>query len=767
MTAFTAPSRILRSAEFQPYIQRVGSTPLPEIGLVNETSQANGWKPDYQLRCLDLSYGVWPRSSVARFDHVSASGRLAPIEETLGEYWLDDMVRLVGFFPLAGTSAAVDPTSGGGGEGVVLFEGVLQRQSFRVQTAGGREDEGMQLVAIDGPTIDNLAPEHLIRGRWIQDLGQAEGTITLIDTPGVPAVFNRGGMPNMMSPDQFDVDDEATELDLQASAFTFDGDYRAQYWTLRKALLSILVYWLYGRQGEPLTRSSTLEWYTYQALTGLDETAGGGAERWTGLDAILPEVDVQGLGVYDALARVCAAGGFEMAIAPRLGRPAPTGDGVVAADRLYEIRIWRAGGGPENTLKLRKRVDALVEDLPPEEELAQNNVNILSALRDATGVRNHVVAVGRTLLEVTVPLKPLWSPDDVSSATVNAELHGKVEAGSAASEYTQRHTSKGSDFGDYGHVGRLWGIDCTGSFSASGYGSGDALYHHDPDGFDWLALLGIDGEDDLTAARTAGGVTDPIAWTRRERRALPLNRPGTDHMLRPYRLEASEDGGETWTEINLGNALRVQRESFAVFLEIPNLAEVNTKTFSGDVALASTAELSYWKLITTKALQFRLTCLIEADHAARYDALPGAGTSGTLHNRAIVVESDVVEVWSSPDSLLNDGSTWERIHDGGYSNSTAGADRSQNLEDLAKRVRDTQGLTRIALSAATWVMDPGTFAVGDTIPGIDGRSLGLGRAVEGGDRRSPSIIGWQMIGWPEQAQGIQIDIGDSSLRRGV
>lgn len=280
--------------------------------------------------------------------------------------------------------------------------------------------------------------------------------------------------------------------------------------------------------------------------------------------------------------------------------------------------------------------------------------------------------------------------------------------------------------------------------------------------------MGIDGGDDLTAARTANGVTDPIAWSNRERFALPLTRPGIEQLASPYLLEVSEDGGSSWTLLNASGLFVPLRDQFGIKLNVDNLATVNKDRYSGGSELDSPPDDSWWKLITTKQLQFRLTCQIEADHAARFDAPRDAGSGGTLHTRAALVESEAVEVWASPDSILNAGSTWERIEDGGYGTSSAGADRTANVQDEAERLRDTQGLVRFSISGSTFIMDPGTFQVGDSIEAIDGRAIDLGRTAPGSSTaRFPSVVRVGIIGWPENAQRIEIDLGDNAIRRGV
>ena len=776
MTALTLPTRALDTATFDVYTRQVRSGTPPELGTLDDAG-TGGWALDYELRFRQLRFAAWPSSGFAQLDYIPLSGGFDPIEENLlNNYWIDDQVRIEMFPPVFSSGAPIGIATGtaggdtdrGGGStsgGVMLFEGVLARQNFGVRATGSRDDEDTGLVAIDGPTIDNLDPAHVVRGRWVQDPGESAGTPYLIDAPQVPATFNAGGRPNMMPTLPMTGHDGG--LGLSAQLFTFDGDYRADYWTARDAIVSTLVMWLYGHStagGTAKTRSATLETLTAKAL--LDDEIEGA--RWVGLDAILPETSVQGLSVYDAVAKICAAVGFEMPVPPPLGRRPPEADEEeeqVAPDRLYQVRLWRSGAGPDGSLRLQKRPPHSAASLTATQELKQNNVDQITGLVDATRSRNHCQATGPVLIETTVPLKPMWASADVSGAGLTARLQQMV-LGNDTEQYTQRHVKDGSDFKTYGHVGRFWGVDCTGEFRAAGLGyTTPSDLAHDADGFDWLGHLGIDGDDALTAERTANNVADPIRWTNRPRKAMPLTRPGLVELKQPYILEVSEDGGTEWIELP-AQSYKVHADRFTVQLtDIANLAMVNADTYIANAG-SPAIDASWWGLIKTNNLRFRLTCLVEADHASRYDATPVAG-SGSLYPRTSLVRSSAVTVWSHPGSILNGGSTWVKIDDGGYGSSTAGADREQLLQDLAQRIQDKQSPLRISVSGGTWIMDPAMLQVGDRILGIAGRNLPFLQTTPSGEVRSPSVVGVTLTGALEGAQGISFDLADEAMRRGV
>jgi hypothetical protein len=783
MTALNTPNQTMPAAVFDVYVKAVYGTP-PEGGIIDSASDAeNGWSLAGNLRFNELRMGAWPRSGTADFERLPLDGVIDGFELGLFGYGPDDQVRVVMVPPTVGTSVATDPDpTSKEGTGVVVFEGSLQITGFGMSgaTATRDESETVTLVGTDVAAIDNLRPEHYVIGRWY-----AQGTTptpVLIDGPSLPCVFNAGGRPNRSAAPKVDADTGEAPNVMQAYLFSSDGgasggDPAAEYWTVKEALRHLVVCWLFGilesaggdAQGE-LPRAVDLEPETYSALF-TDDASG---DRWGGLDKLLPEVDVQNLGVFDAIHQVCEAAGYRMAVLPRMGRPLPiANEGESAtrvADRLYELRLWRAGAGPENALRIANR-EGVNGAATAAELLADFNVSRLGGVRDSSSVRNNISACGRTLIETTVELKPMWDPadvDDLSEAGGTlGQRHHSFPKGLDGDPYHQRHVKDGKLYEQYKHVGRLWGLDETGAFASTGYDSGD--YEHDAAGFDWLTHLGIDGEDDLTAAREANGVDDPIRWAKRPRTPLKLSRPESVAIGQAYKLEVSEDGGSYWYEIPQSAATLVREGFFGIMLTADNLATVN-RFNAGAQSKGATAlpSESWWALFNDdeQLLRFRITCLVEADHAARFDAPIDAGAI-TRTPRAMRVDTRLTEVWQSPSSTIGDA-TWKRLDDGGLVASAAGADRTDNLKDLAERLRDERGQLRYSIGAESFIAEPSAFAVGDVVTGIDGRNLDFGLFLDSsGTMRYPSIVGMTITGWPEREQKVAITIGDEAARRGV
>ncbi|MCC6679861.1 MAG: hypothetical protein IT445_03065 [Phycisphaeraceae bacterium] len=677
--------------------------------LVN--GESTGWVFDPALRCEQISYRKGPNPGRAIIKPIvlpsGGSHRptdLASIQLILANYACDYQVKV-----------EVQPLDG---EPVIAFEGVLMRAEVfaeRLDAASDREDG--TLIATAMPVLDNTLSDHLISGRWIVD---ATPAVWVIESPGVPAVFNVDGKPNMAPSNSTRITAAGLET-LTALAFNFwgDNDSVGTWWTPREAIRTLLTFWLYGTTsggGEALSRTCCVSGELMEILA---DTAGAD-DIW---DARLPETNVHGLGVLDALHAVCRNAGLEMALMPDLRSEAEVDE---TEDRLYRLYIYPRNKGRLNTLKLQRR--PLMDDITPEASLQQNDISRVRLLRDSLRTVSQVHARGLSLIEASFKLKPMWDPDDLaadSDSTDANQMQGDPDKSGLT--YSARHVQGGADYDAYQHVGRLWGIDCTGDFSAHGYPEAAALYYHDPDGFDFVNYLLLDAANAIADERTALGITDAIAWCRRLRLPHPIRRPDGSLKGIDWVLEVSEDSGSSWTKIDL--QFSVAREMFAIMLtgaEIANLAAVNAATF-GTKAEPALAD-SWWTKILGKTLLFRLTCCIEADHAARYDATISAA-SGSAYERGKLLVSDIAEYWAAPGSInaLTSASGYVKLnHRGIIAPTSAGVSYVTNLRHQAELMRSSWEQIPIAGIAATWVMDLGKWRLLDRITSIVGRDIQLG-----------------------------------------
>ena len=217
-----------------------------------------------------------------------------------------------------------------------------------------------------------------------------------------------------------------------------------------------------------------------------------------------------GMHVLDALDAVCHASGFGFACLPLAlvlaqlpnGTPKPEG-----LDRPYVLRIWRLATGPLTSLRLAPRGGF---EGDPAADLPNNSVSSISGARDASGSVNTVSAVGRCYLQATVPLKPLWSPGEVwrgndgGGLDTPEQLQTKPDPSLNldSTDYWMRHVAHGGEHDAFGHVGRLWGVDCTGELADSLYDGNTPLYEHDPAGFAGWAFLPLPAPRWTSPAKT-------------------------------------------------------------------------------------------------------------------------------------------------------------------------------------------------------------------------------------------------------------------------
>ena len=695
-----------------------------------------GYQWDPLLRVEDIEWKSGASPGHARMTVVPINTSQA-VEDLLAFYSVDDQVRIFA----QPADGALDTA------GKVLFTGALQRSSFNITREGEREREVLELIAVPLPTLENQHTEKLIRGRWLYHTSfDADSTaVEVIESPALPAVFNLEEKPNRHKDKTFESFGGAvgSATPIEWYPFTAEEDPDAQWWTVREAIKSVLGHWIYGIS-DALDTTLWLETATRDALNGTANTG-----RWAGLDQRLPELDVHGMGPLDALQAICDAAGFEMSVLP-----APASE---AASRDYQIRLWRRGAGPENDLKLSSR-GGVPSD--PGRALKTNDVSQVHGMFDAVPIRNEVVARGRVLIETSVPLKPLWNPGDVDGTTVD----GALQDDDGNTSYHQKHIAGREQFGDFGHVGRMWGLDCTGGWAAAGNGYTSGLYQHDSDGFDWVSELGIKNSA-LDTERDNLGITEDVRWSYRVRHALPLRGPSEQEVGTEYALEVSEDGGSSWQRIT-SVEFQTLREWFGILLTgsaVANLASVNADALRTD-AQSVDPSASWWQLIKDETLQFRLTCTVEADHGARFDAFRQA-SSGSAYRKGRYLELPSAEQhWRATNSIFNSSGDFQKT--AGYSIFTRSGELITQVSDAAKRQRDAGEGRRVSVSASTWLMHLERWQVGDRIRGISGRNLAL-TSNAGDSERAPSVVGLTFRMGDGNRQMVRLHLSDAAMTEGV
>jgi hypothetical protein len=711
--------------------------------------ESGGWRFDPRLRCQEVVMSAGLNMGHALINYVQPHGAPVPIEDIIADYHPDDQVR-VELYPY---DDARGRDSEAEGSGLILFEGPMTRIPLSLVAQADDTREKADFICTPLPTLTNKAS--VVTGRWYEG-GAAAWSV--IEAQDLPAAFNYKGRANM------DADDAhaaaangAPGGGLTARPFTHDDDPAGEYWTVNAALASLLVQWLYGNGETTRDRTFGVEKETLDALSAAEAPGG---ERWSGLDDVLPETDVTGMHLLDALDAVCRAGGFRWAIEPDIS----TQD---SGDRRYLLNIWRRFAGPPKDFNLPKRgrfgsVNATVRDTA--------GLNRYTILRDNAAIINDVTARGRTEIEATVPLKPLWSPGDVEATSPAPATHALPNPYSDT--YHSKHVQGGSSFNSFAHVGRMWGVDCTGASTAGFYPEADAAYTHDPAGFDWLGLFAIPGDDPvdpITAERSANGISTPINWIKRIRHPRELTRPAYRLAGRRYVLQVSENSGSSWTDITDRMSFTTLTDFFGVMLTgVPNLAAVNAATLGTGQAPAIAD--SWWQKLLDKTLRFRLACNVPADHAPVAKIISYNDSSGSEYIASELIDVDVTETWSapSPGNVLG-ASTWQKIV-GAQGNASLGGDLIGPVVDAAVRLLDARDGTRIEIGADGFLLQPWKFPLGASVRGIQGRNIGLA-SNGGGPTRYPEIVSKRLVlSGPTgggEAQGMYLSLTDTAITEGV
>lgn len=704
----TAPTSSSISPTLQQFVQvrRAGDGALPIDGSDSD------WTVDHNLVCESVRWQKGAKVGQARFTYQPTGKFDSSFEMMLGGYSTDDQVRVI-LLPYDDQLQSAPATAAGG---KVIFEGVLMRHQFGAQKNQGADVESVSFTAFALPVLDNIHVRHIITGRWMADerelfVGSSSGIDPiLIDSIDLPPVFNFRGRPNMHPTATIKASWGGGEL--TAPVFTHDDDPKGKHWTVQKALASVLVRWLYGAPSDTLPRHIDLDADLLRVLSDGNEY-----ELTPGITRKLSETNVLGKGVIDAVDAILRTNGFDFAIEP-------VGMEFDYADRRYLLRAWANGKGRIAFFDLAKRGSTFAS---AEQAMARNNSATLSGMRDGHEVVNELIAKARLFIECRLKLKPLWASEDVDASPIDSLLQSNTKELLETGVYHTKHVGGGALYDQFGHVGRMWGLDCVGGFV--GYGDEAALYKHDPSGFNFPIFLNLKNKDinkflvNANLPEEGESVIDEFpVWSRRVRRALPLRNPQAQKLGLEYVLEYTVDG-VNWA-IYPGR-FKTLREYFGIFLSIKNLAVIGADDLSGETPVPI-AE-SFWQKIADHKLQFRLTCTIESDTAMTYHAIPKP-QSASRYSKAKMRVEPVEELWVAPKSFFNDddstageNSEWKKSPIFGVDENTE-ANTFGVLQYSTELKRDGLDDARLSAVMRTWLMDLDRYRLGDRIKSVRGRN---------------------------------------------
>lgn len=689
--------------------------------------QDDGWQLRSDLRCDVVSYVAGPRVGYARFSYVPPTSAAQAVESVLAQFGSDDQVKVV-LLPYEDELAGASIDDANAGE--TIFIGRLGVRRIELQRQGDSgEREIVSFEAQPLAAFDNDITQHQVFGRWV--IGASDGGVDIIEAFTVPAAFNVGGAANLSATTVLGGDGT-----VRVPCFTHDHDPAGLRWRVGDAIMGLLGQWLYGTNGydyqpAPKARNIAIEAETLAALQS-PQTAAQQA-RWSGLADEMPELSVHGLGVLDALQAICDVVGYQFSCLPNF-------DGL--ADRPYVLRLWKRKAGRIINVALAKRGSSYSD---PEIALRANNVSQVIVSRDASDIVNEIYAHGLIDVEARLDLKPLWDYADIqeqAGLTPTAAWQGDptaVQSTDAAYTYLQRHVAGGVEFDRYQHVGRAWGIHCTGGEPRYPASAGPSAYQVTA-GFDWVAQLGLQVLYSALGSgeRTQQGISRPIVWTRRIRPLRPLRHPDARRAGVDYVLEVSEDAGVNWHYCPL--QLHVLTQACGVQLHVNNLASVNLAALYGGPTPAIAD--SWWQLLLDGDLRFRVTAAVEADHGWRHNAVRRA-SSGSVHYLGQIMLHDeqrqiirsAVHYFAAQDAV---GAQWAYIDPA--TNTVSDQPINAALRTLAERRQAALEDADLTGTLNSFIVDAASYRVGDQIGAIDGRNISLATNA-GAERRYPNIQG--------------------------
>ena len=767
-------SNLLPTVKHFVYTRRRATGAVPMIN-----GEQDGWTLDENLICEQIEFRDGPQVGTARFRLEPRDATKFRIDYGLSAYHIDDQVRVMAY-PPTGELVQQSPDQ----NGIVLFEGYLPRQMFSITNNERQADEGVALIAMAMPALDNQLTEHLITGRWMferKTATEAAGNEAFVSlSPSLPAVFNADGAPNM---GQHKLARQIGATMISAPAFTHDADPSGRFWTVRAALGSILIRWLYKAQFRidpagtqhvvatatpDLNRNMCLDPELIAELAKAPDAAGTG-DALRDLSATLPEVNVHGLGVLDAVKRVCDAAGFMFAV-----ELVQTLNAALGVDRKYQLRVWKRRRGRAVTIDLAAPNTSFADAASL---FTANNVHSVAGLISGEAVVNEVTAVGETFIEGRITLKPAWSPDDVDDSAVTNQFQSTHDHLMAGTGYHAKHIAGGALFADYGQVGRVWMVDCVGDpfldqgSNFEGYSSG--IYKHDDEGFDFVTALGLNatGDNSLISERTALGFPGTIRWSNEPRKILPLRNPQSQAAGIDWIVEVSENGGSSWQTTPV-QVTPLERQFGFKLLGIRNLAAVNNASLKLRLSKCKVTE-SWWALIKNELLLFRITCAIRADHGAAAKAERQASSASSYKRGQIEVLRGVEEVWQQPDTLVNPTAEgtfprWRKVRGDSVIGAGTGDVNGYRtmITEYATQRRATLEGRRLSANATLYLLEFFRYRLGDAVTKIAGREISFS-VGSGGAANYPNIVGISMTLSPPDSQGLRLVMEDHAMEGAV
>ncbi len=452
-----------------------------------------------------------------------------------------------------------------------IFSGFIADSDWTFDT-----NQQVIVTAVGAPFRLLRDSKHVIFGRYMEN--KSGGIVCFT---GLPCVFNANGRPNR-SVSAFPIEGAPDE---GIHVFTADNDHNAEYWSVTDALEYLM--WFYNL-------SET--WVINHLFSTADFEATLSSQPVT--------TDVEGNGLWAALAAVAEHGGYDLACRYTL-----SGEYIFSA-----IHLVRKGAGTEQVL----------DHQPPAADgsfdaFDSERTNLFAAsVAEATAscVTEPIVAGARGLHEITIELISAWESSRLTLPSGSYIVSPGQEKANASSDYVKRYVVGGADFAEYSACGRLWD------------GNTDGFYIGPP----WYELTIPDVA--ALAGKTAGSW--PVMLYKPHRMVSKIsagpNAAGVEHYV-----EYTIDGGINWYPLG-GNQCRVLGGSLGVYITAANLAEIYPD--GGD---KNTDNLFYklWK--TPASVKVRLTCCVASPHRG-YCWSDRRSTAGTAFRQGEFFDRDALGI---------------------------------------------------------------------------------------------------------------------------
>ncbi|MFA4945758.1 MAG: hypothetical protein WC789_13805 [Lentisphaeria bacterium] len=433
-------------------------------------------------------------------------------------------------------------TAGNEADRVVLFAGFLTDVHWGFS-------RGAQALLTAVGTARRLSADVAWRvyGRYMLDKGG-----DLRHFSGLPCSFNAGGEPNRAADKVALVGGPAGGVPV----FTYDEDPSAVAWTIS----DILDY---------------LMWQHNAAQTWIDNASLGEAD-YARAEPIVLSVD--GMGLWAALGAACDRAGYDL-------WESYTIDAVNHLP-VVSIAIKARHAGTQRTVKHQAPTWDAETETWTRADLDLTLTNLFAAQvaeSSASCVTAPVVAGGRSLYEITIPLGRAWDSSRLAIPTgEEAELPDPDEE----SDYFTTYCQGGTEFPGYADVGRLWDANTDGRYSDSPY------------------YIAVPDVADLAGETAATWPQMPYPPRPCLSRLYQLTSGPSHESL----LEVTFDGGTNWQAVN---GYEVLKDRLGVRLTVGNLADIRPVGWTDEYTENLFYALAEDVANETNLVQMRLTCTIE------------------------------------------------------------------------------------------------------------------------------------------------------------